>query len=110
MQTILTDSLEIFKQPSYRDFQIGSIHGFVNDNSYISVVATNNCQCNCPYCINSATDRQKNIPIEKALHNIGELTDYINDEPEVIILGGEPTLHPQIIDLITGLNFITVSI
>lgn len=104
MKTILTDSLEIFKQPSYRDFQIGSLHGFVNENAYISVVATNNCQCNCSYCINSATNRQKNLPIEKALYNIGELTTYINNEPEVIILGGEPTLHPQIFDLIKGLK------
>lgn len=104
MKTIRTDSLEIFKQPEYESFQIGSLHGFVNQNAYISVVATNNCQCNCPYCINSATDRQKNLPIEKALHNIGELTTYINNEPEVIILGGEPTLHPQIFDLIKGLK------
>lgn len=104
MKTIRTDSLEIFKHPAYELFQIGSLHGFVNQNAYISIVATNNCQCNCPYCINSATDRQKNLPIEKALHNIGELTTYINNEPEVIILGGEPTLHPQIFDLIRGLK------
>lgn len=104
MKTIPTDSLEIFKHPEYESFQIGNLHGFVNRYAYISVVATNNCQCNCPYCINSATDRHKNLPIEKALHNIGELTDYINNEPEVIILGGEPTLHPQILDLIKGLK------
>lgn len=107
MKTIRTDSLEIFKQPEYESFQIGSLHGFVNQNAYISVVATNNCQRNCPYCINSATDRQKNLPIEKALRNIGELTDYINKNPEVIILGGEPTLHPQIFDLIKGLKELT---
>lgn len=104
MKTILTDSFEIFKQPTYESFQIGDLHGFVNQNAYISVVATNNCQCNCLYCINSATDRQKNLPIKKALHNIGKLTNYINNEPEVIILGGEPTLHPQIFDLINGLK------
>lgn len=104
MKTIRTDSLEILKQPEYESFQIGNLHGFVNQNAYISVVATNNCQCNCPYCINSATDRRKNLPIEKALHNIGELTTHINNEPEVIILGGEPTLHPQIFDLIKGLK------
>lgn len=104
MKTIRTDSFEIFKQNAYESFQIGDVHGFVNQNAYISVVATNNCQCSCPYCINSATDKQLNLPIKKALHNIGELTTYINNEPEVIILGGEPTLHPQIFDLIKGLK------
>ena len=50
MKTIRTDSLEIFKHPAYELFQIGSLHGFVNQNAYISIVATNNCQCNCPDC------------------------------------------------------------
>lgn len=101
MKTIRTDSLEIFKQNDvYEDSQ----WGWVNRNAYISVVATNNCQCNCPYCINSATDRQLNLPIEKTLDNIGELIDQIPSDPEVIILGGEPTLHPHIIDLIKGLK------
>lgn len=101
MKTIRTDSLEIFKQNEVYEY---SQWGAVNQNAYISIVATNNCQCNCLYCINSVTDRQLNLPIEKALGNIGELIDQIPSEPEVIILGGEPTLHPRIIDLIKGLK------
>lgn len=101
MKTIKTDSLEIFKQnDKYEQCE----WGFVNQNAYISVVATNACQCSCPYCINSATDRNKHLPIDKAIRNIQSLVAYINDEPEVIILGGEPLLHPAILDLIKELR------
>ena len=103
MNTIMTDSLEIFKQNGeYTDCP----WGFVNQNAYISVVATNACQCNCAYCINSATDRNKHLPIDKAIRNISKLIDRIPDNPEVIILGGEPTLHPEIITLIKRLKAI----
>lgn len=101
MKTIKTDSFEIFKQ---NDTFEDSKWGFVNQNAYISIVATNACQCSCPYCINSATDRNKHLPIDKALRNIESLVGYINNKPEVIILGGEPLLHPGILDLVKGLR------
>lgn len=101
MKTIKNDSLEIFKQNSIYE---NCKWGFVNQNAYISVVATNACQCNCSYCINSATDRSKHLPIDKAIRNIRSLVGYINNEPEVIILGGEPLLHPGILDLVKELR------
>lgn len=48
MKTIKTDSLEIFKQNNVYE---NCKWGLVNQNAYISVVATNACQCSCPYCI-----------------------------------------------------------
>jgi len=101
MKTIKTDSLEIFKQNNVYE---NCKWGLVNQNAYISVVATNACQCSCPYCINSATDHSKHLPIDKAIRNIQSLVGYINNEPEVIILGGEPLLHPAILDLIKELR------
>ncbi len=101
MKTIQSNSQEIFKQ---NDIYDNCKWGFVNQNAYISVVATNACQCNCLYCINSATDRNKHLPIDKAIRNIHSLVGYINNEPEVIILGGEPLLHPAILDLIKELR------
>ena len=50
---IKTDSLEIFKQNEYRQTDIG----YVSNNAYLSIVATNKCQRNCFYCINSHTDK-----------------------------------------------------
>ena len=82
---IRTDSLEIFKQNNYIKTDIG----MVSDNAYLSVIATNNCQRNCPYCINSETDRRLDLPLGKAVTNIRKLVSKYHVK-EAIILGGEP--------------------
>ena len=94
-KTIRTDSLEIFKQNRYIKTDIG----MVSDNAYLSIVATNNCQCDCPYCINSETDRRLNMPLGKAISNIKKLVGKYHVK-EAIILGGEPLLYPEINELI----------
>ena len=63
---IKTDSLEIFKQNEYEQTDIG----YVSNNAYLSIVATNKCQRNCFYCINSHTDKTLELPIDKAIKNI----------------------------------------
>lgn len=90
-KTIQTNSLEIFKQNEYFLTDIG----YVSNNAYLSIIATNNCQCNCPYCINSETDRRLNLPLDKAIANIKKLVNKYHVK-EAIILGGEPLLHPKI--------------
>lgn len=92
--TINTNSLEIFKQNEYRETDIG----LVSNNAYLSIVATNNCQRNCFYCINSHTDRRLNLPIGKAVKNIKKLVDKYGIK-EAVILGGEPLLHSDIDEL-----------
>lgn len=99
MKTIQTDSLEIFKQNKYIPTDIG----MVSDNAYLSIIATNNCQCNCAYCINSETDHSLNLPIGKAILNINKLINEYKVK-EAIILGGEPLLHPRILYLISSLR------
>lgn len=93
------NSLEIFKINKYFPTEIG----MVSDNAYLSIVATNNCQCNCPYCINSETDRRLNIPIDIAIDNIKKVVAKYGIQ-EAIILGGEPTLHPHIIKFVKRLR------
>lgn len=99
-KTIQTDSLEIFKHNNYFKTDIG----MVSDNAYLSVIATNNCQCNCPYCINSETDRRLDLPIDKAISNISKLVSKYQVK-EAIILGGEPLLYPKIDWLIHRLKY-----
>ena len=96
---IRTDSLEIFKQNNYIKTDIG----MVSDNAYLSVIATNNCQRNCPYCINSETDRRLDLPLGKAVTNIRKLVSKYHVK-EAIILGGEPLLYPNILELIDCLK------
>lgn len=89
-----TDSLEIFKQNEYEPTEIG----LVSNNAYLSIVATNNCQRSCPYCINSNTDRHLDLPTYKAVTNIKKLIETYGIK-EAVILGGEPLLHREIEDL-----------
>ena len=98
-KSIKTDSLEIFKQNEYFLTDIG----YVSNNAYLSIVATNRCQCNCPYCINSETDRRLEMPLNKALTNIKKLVAKYHVK-EAIILGGEPLLYSEITELISSLK------
>lgn len=99
MRMIDVNSLEIFKQNEYFPTDIG----MVSNNAYLSIVATNKCQCNCLYCINSETDKSLDLPIDKAYRNIQSLVDKYGVK-EAIILGGEPLMHPSIISLIGSLR------
>lgn len=75
----------------------------INPNLYLSIVATNNCQLSCPYCINSNTDRSLNMPIKKAIDNISKAKKLLGIK-ECVILGGEPTLYPDLKELISALK------
>lgn len=96
---IQTNSLEIFKQNVYFPTEIG----MVSNNAYMSIVATNKCQRSCPYCINSETDHNLNLPINKAIESIKYTVDWFGVK-EAIILGGEPTLHPDLFELLKKLR------
>lgn len=99
MKSIRTTSLEIFKTNIYNPTDIG----MVSNNAYLSVVATNDCNRNCPYCINGETDHSLKLPVGKMIGNVYELVKRYGVK-EAIILGGEPTLHPNICAIITGLK------
>lgn len=96
---IQTDSLEIFKSNVYIPHEIG----MVSNNVYLSIVVTNRCQRACVYCINSETDQSLELPIDKAIENIALLVDKYNIQ-EAILLGGEPTLHSNILKLVKDLR------
>lgn len=98
---ISNTSLEALRECHYEKNDV--LGAMVSDNLYLSVVATNACQCSCPYCINSLTDKSLSLPYEKATANIANAVAKLNIK-ESVILGGEPTLYPRLIDLIAFLK------
>lgn len=101
MKMIANDSLEVLRKCNYLYNE--KLDALVSDNLYLSVVATNACQMKCPYCINSNTDSSLNMPLEEAEKNISKAV-YDLDIKEAVILGGEPTLYPDLLKLIRFLK------
>ena len=98
---IKNTSLEVLRECNYEknDF----LGAMVSNNIYLSIIATNACQRNCPYCINSLTDRSLSLPYEKATSNIIKAVKKFGIK-EAVILGGEPTLYSKLVDLIKFLK------
>lgn len=95
---MINSDLEIFRTNKYYPSEIG----LVSDNAYLSIVVTNNCQLNCPYCINSMTDRKLHLPLDKAINNINKLIQKYPVKT-CVILGGEPLLYEHLFELIQKL-------
>lgn len=98
---IENNSLEALRTCNY--VRNEKLNALVSDNLYLSIVATNACQCNCPYCINSMTDKSLHLPLKKAKENIKKAVEELGVK-EVIILGGEPTVYPYLFELIDFLK------
>lgn len=102
MSIVKLNDLEVLRDNSTYNWDY-ALKRYVNKNAYLSIVATNDCQMNCAYCINSNTDRSLELPLDKALYNIRELVNNYNIK-ECVILGGEPLLYKGLINLIDGLH------
>lgn len=98
---IENDSLEVLRTCDY--IFNDKLNALVSNNLYLSIVATNSCQCNCPYCINSMTDKTLHMPFEKAKENISKAIKEFSIK-EAVILGGEPTLYKDLFSLINFLK------
>ena len=98
---IENNSLEVLRTCDY--VFNDKLNALVSNNLYLSIVATNSCQCNCPYCINSMTDKTFHMPFEKAKENISKAIKELGIK-EAVILGGEPTLYKELFPLINFLK------
>lgn len=96
---ISNTELEVLRECKYNKYDIG----LVSDQAYMSVVLTNKCNRNCFYCINSQTDKTLELNIDKAFPKIKACVKKYGIK-EVVILGGEPLLHPRLFDFIKMLK------
>jgi MoaA/NifB/PqqE/SkfB family radical SAM enzyme len=96
---ISNTELEVLRECKYNKYDIG----LVSDQAYMSIVLTNKCNRNCFYCINSQTDKTLELDIFPAFVKIKNCVEKYGIK-EVVILGGEPLLHPRLFDFIKMLK------
>ena len=64
---------------------------------YISVVATHACNKHCPFCIDSYRGQQEYLTLQ-SVEKAADFSDK-NGIKDILIVGGEPTLHPEIVKI-----------
>lgn len=74
----------------------------MNKLKSVYIEITSKCNMNCPYCYNNSTFEGTFLSKEKFFDLIDQCKN--NKIPEITISGGEPFLHPNIIDFIKYAN------
>lgn len=69
----------------------------IKTNEFIHVMVTNKCNRSCPFCFDENRKFNKNITKDNFIKIMN--TAKQNNIKEVLLLGGEPLLHPDIVEL-----------
>lgn len=76
----------------------------------VHITLTNNCNMRCPHCFVSAGIVEKEeLNVEEILGIIKKI-ESINGSTDIVVSGGEPLLHPCILQLLKGLKGHNVSL
>ncbi|MCR4675206.1 MAG: radical SAM protein [Lachnospiraceae bacterium] len=70
---------------------------------YFEVPITDKCNLNCRGCIfgcNSAQMENNHVPKEQIIKDIRRMSELFCDVPWIRILGGEPLMHPDLIEIL----------
>ena len=95
---------EIFRIPSWRPFEISS--GFtvnLNTAPYLDIVLTDRCQSRCNFCVARLIHDKKTSCLEEQKDGIRYAIEEMGVN-EVLLLGGEPTIHPQLFEYVDWLK------
>lgn len=81
------------------------------DSFRLRLLLTDGCNQNCSYCLNDFQEKPKGEPqylkmgkILKAVREYLQFSRTIGYKPEIYLSGGEPTLHPRILDIIESIQ------
>ena len=77
-------------------------------NTNISVLITSKCTLNCEFCSSGIPyhTKQRHIPVEEVVLQVKQALDIYKNAGVYVthldLLGGEPLLHPELLDIIRG--------
>ena len=72
-----------------------------DDLEQVYIILTKECNLSCPYCIREFDNRNNNfISLEKVDFIFNKLAKF-QTSSQIILSGGEPTLHPEALSIIT---------
>jgi organic radical activating enzyme len=66
-------------------------------SDYMTMVVTHECDRKCPFCIDEYRGRAEFITLDNVIKGL-EFAK-INSIKDILIVGGEPTLHPEILEI-----------
>ena len=90
---------EIFKTNEFERVKLNGKYFNLNKQPYLDVVLNDSCNQNCMFCIADLIHDKIHLDLEKAKEQIRYAVDNLNVK-DILLLGGEPTLSPILIDVI----------
>lgn len=70
----------------------------------VHITLTNNCNMRCPHCFVSAGIAPRHeLKVDEILTTVADI-ERINGITDIVVSGGEPLLHPEILKLLQGLK------
>jgi molybdenum cofactor biosynthesis enzyme MoaA len=94
---------EIFKTNYYKKFVNGGREFLINQEPYLDVVLTDYCNANCSFCIGDLIHEKTKIDFDILKKKVAFAVKHMGVK-DVLLLGGEPTLSPILIDVIKYLK------
>ncbi len=102
-KTINPDTHDLFPVPMGYEHGLGPAH--LQHSCIYLLDITSQCNLSCPACFaNSSPEASSYLPLEQVLHAVETAIERENGKLDVVMLsGGEPTVHPQIREMIDRL-------